>query len=94
MDDTSEQDKKQYEWLKPWQFKPGQSGNPKGLPKGTKSLKVFAREMIQDMTDEEKVEYLKGIDKDKIWEMAEGKAKQDTEIDLSVSGPISIKLDE
>jgi len=28
-------------------FKPGQSGNPKGLPKGTKWLKPRLREMIE-----------------------------------------------
>jgi hypothetical protein len=88
MDDTNDQDKKQYEWLKPWQFKPGQSGNPKGLPKGTKSLKTFAREMLQNMTDKEKIEYLKGIDKDKIWEMGEGKPKQD----LEMSGELTSKV--
>lgn len=91
-ENTGEQEKKQYEWLKPWQFKPGQSGNPKGLAKGTKSLKVFARQMLQDMTDDEKIEYLKGMDKDKIWEMGEGKPKQDMEVSGNLN--ISKVLDE
>ena len=65
--------------LKPWQFKKGQSGNPEGKKKGTVSLKKFAQSYIQDLTDEEKLEYLEGLDKDKIWEMAEGKPKQDIE---------------
>ncbi len=65
---------------RPWLFKPGQSGNPGGRPKGSKSLKAFAKEMIFNMNDEEKIEYLKGLDKKVIWEMAEDKAKQGTDI--------------
>lgn len=65
---------------RPWLFQPGQSGNPGGRPKGSKSLKTFAMEMLRDMNDEEKLEYLKGLDKKVIWEMAEDKAKQGTDI--------------
>lgn len=65
---------------RPWLFKPGQSGNPGGRPKGSKSLKTFAKEMLLNMNDEEKMEYLKGLDKKIIWEMAEDKAKQGTDI--------------
>lgn len=67
--------------LKPWQFKPGVDwkGNAGGRPKGSKSLKTYVQEMLRDMTDEEKLKYLKGLDKEKMWEMGEGKAKQETE---------------
>ena len=65
---------------RPWLFKPGQSGNPGGRPIGSKSLKTFAKEMLLSMNDEEKMEYLKGLDKKVIWEMAEDKAKQGTDI--------------
>lgn len=82
------------EHLKPWQFQPGQSGNPSGKPKGTVSLKTFAKNYIQNLSDEEKLEFLKGIDKDKVWEMAEGKPKQDMEIDATITGPSLIRLDE
>lgn len=68
-----------YDHLKPWQFKKGQSGNPTGKAKGTISLKVFAKNYIQGLTDEEKLEFLEGIDKKTVWEMSEGKAKQDME---------------
>jgi hypothetical protein len=65
--------------LAPWQFKKGQSGNPSGR-KGGKSLKEYAKEMIANMTDEERQEYLQGISKRIIWEMAEGKAESKTDI--------------
>lgn len=70
-----------------WQFKKGQSGNPGGRPAG-KSLKERAKIMLQSMTDEEAQEYLQGIDKKTIWEMAEGKAKQD----MDISGEMVSKI--
>lgn len=78
---------------RPWLFKPGQSGNPGGRPKGSKSLKTFAQEMLRDMSDEEKLEYMKGLDKKIIWEMGEGKAKQDMELSGELTSKI-ISVDE
>lgn len=78
---------------RPWLFKPGQSGNPGGRPKGSKSLKQYAKEYLLSLSDEEKLEYLKGLDKKTIWEMSEGKPKQDMELSGEFKSKI-VQIDE
>lgn len=81
--ETGEQDKNSpASHLRPWQYKKGQSGNPSGRPKGI-SLKEYVKLKFASMTDDEREEFLNGIDKKVLWEMAESKPKQDTEIDAS-----------
>lgn len=83
--------KNKAEHLSPWQYKKGQSGNPAGRAKGI-SLKEYAKLKLLHMTDEEREEFFNGIDKRTIWEMSEGKAKQD----LNVEGEVQmlVKIDE
>ncbi len=89
-DDLQEQenqdiDKTEDKWahLRPTQFKPGQSGNPKGRPAGP-SLKEWSKTYLMSLTDDEKLEFMAGIDKKTVWEMAEG--KPDTNIDHTTAG--------
>lgn len=81
-----ETDKQTENTLKPWLWKKGQSGNIMGRPKG-KTMKEYAKEYLERMTDEERDEWLEGLGKDIIWKMAEGNPKQDTDI-TSAGKPI------
>ncbi len=78
MDEAEKQVPKQ---LKPYIFKKGVSGNPNGRPKG-KTLKEFARAYLESLPDDEKIDYLQSLPTELIWQMAEGKAKQETETEV------------
>ena len=73
----------QPEQLKPFSFKPGQSGNPSGRPKGT--LKDFVRQQFIDMTPEEKAAFLKDIPKEIRWRMGEGNPAQEQQLTGNVT---------
>lgn len=65
---------------RPWLYKKGQSGNPNGRPVGSISMKTYIKNKLASMTEEEREEFLEGIDKKVLWEMAEGKAEAKTDI--------------
>lgn len=74
---------------RPWLYKKGQSGNPSGKKKGTKSMKTYIKERFEKMNDVEREEFLDGLSKETIWKMAEGNPKQDT--DTKLTGEIVVK---
>lgn len=73
-------------------WRPGFSGNLKGRPPG-KTMKEYAREYLSKMTEEEKDEWLGGLQKDIVWRMAEGQPKQDMDIQGEMVSKI-ISVDE
>lgn len=88
MEETAEQTNN-----RPWLYKKGQSGNPSGRPRGSKTLKTYLSEKFQSMNDAEREEFLEGIDKKTLWEMSEGKPKQDMDIKAEMVSKI-ISVDE
>lgn len=89
---TDEQPKKsRASHLMAFQYKKGQSGNPGGRPIGSVSMKTYVKNKLLSMSDEEREEFLEGLDKKTIWEMAEDKPKQG--MDASVKLTISDVLD-
>ena len=65
---------------RPWLYKKGQSGNPGGRPKGSKSLKTYLKERFETMTDEEREEFFDGMNKFDLFKMAEGSPATNTDI--------------
>ena len=75
---------------RPWLFQKGNRANPGGRPKGSISLKEYARRYLQEMSDEEKLEFMKGLDKVDIWKLAEGNphSTSDNKTELTIPQPI------
>lgn len=75
--------------LAPYQYKKGQSGNPGGKKPGTVSLKTYVKNKLLSMSEDEREEFLNGVDKRTVWEMAEGTANTTHEITLDNKAPLT-----
>lgn len=56
---------------------------------GSVSMKTYVKNKLLSMTPEEREEFLEGVDKKVLWEMAEGKAEAKTDL-TSGGAPIQI----
>lgn len=79
--------------LQKYVFKKGVSGNPSGRPAGVKSMKQFAKEYLEALPEEDRIAFLNSVDHKTIWEMSEGKPKQDMEVSGEFKAKI-ISIDE
>lgn len=89
---TPENRTKAVERLKPYQWKPGQTGNAGGRPKDT--LKQYVSKKLCDMSPEEKEQFLRGIPKEVQWKMSEGNPPQSTELTGKDGEPITFKWED
>ena len=68
-------------------FMPGTAPGP-GRPKGSKSMKQFAREYLMSLPDDDKKQFLNDLDPSIVWRMAEGNPANDINVDGEIRLPL------
>lgn len=79
--------------LEPYAFKPGESGNPAGRPKGSISIKDEVRKHLEANPEavKEIVEHFVEKNRELMWQMLEGRPPGDDK--LAVQGDVVISFD-
>jgi hypothetical protein len=87
-----EADKTEEKQRKDYLFKPGQSGNPKGRPKGSISIKDKVRQYLEGHPEEVEaiVEHFVKTNRELMWQMLEGRPAQDVTSGGDKINPIPI----
>lgn len=90
---TDNQPKNRADVIAPFMWKKGQSGNPAGRPKG-KTMKEYARQLLECQSEEERQDFLHGLPKEVIWKMAEGNPESKTDLTSNGEGltPILVRF--
>jgi len=81
------------EALKQFQWKPGQSGNQKGRPRG-QTMKEYIQKRFKVMTPKQKEEFLSYIPALEQWKMAEGGPSQTVELEEERYNPYANFTDD
>lgn len=87
--DILEEEKLKEAPILPYMWRKGQSGNPLGRPKG-KTMKEYAREMLECQTEEERQAFFHGLPKEIIWKMAEGNPDNKSTVSATVETKTTI----
>ena len=69
--------------MREYNFKKGISGNPQGKLPGTTSLKVFAKNYLKGLSDEDKLDFLDALPPQIVWQMAEGNPENKSEVKIN-----------
>lgn len=87
MEDTQEQTNN-----RPWLYKKGQSGNPGGRPKGSISMKTWLANKLASMTEEEREDFVEGLNKIDLFKMAEGNPDTHSKLSGDKDNPLVIQI--
>jgi hypothetical protein len=71
--------------IQKYRFKKGVSGNPLGVPKGTVSMKVWARNHLAALPEDERLDFINSLPASLTWQMAEGNPDNKTQTEIKIN---------